>query len=286
MSDIIKNIKELYPTFSKGQKKIADFIIESYDKAAFMTAAKLGTTVGTSESTVVRFASQLGFDGYIDFQYNLQELIKNRLTTLQRIELSLSRTGGNEDIIRTVMQSDLNNIRQTMSGVNPKDFEGAVNMILSARKIYILGLRSSSALAGFMTHYLKFMFDNVHLIETNSLSEISEQLLNIGSEDVLIVISFPRYAKRAVAATELAAKRGSGIVAITDSLASPITTHASHTLVAASNMVCFVDSVAAPFSLVNSLIVALGLNRKDKVCSSFETLEQLWDENQVYEKQD
>lgn len=286
MSDIIKNIKELYPTFSKGQKKIADFIIESYDKAAFMTAAKLGTTVGTSESTVVRFASQLGFDGYIDFQYNLQELIKNRLTTLQRIELSLSRTAGNSDIVKMVMQSDLNNIRQTMSGLNQQDFEGAVNMILSAKKIYILGLRSSSALAAFMAHYLKFMFNNIHLVEANSLSEISEQMINIGSEDVLIVISFPRYAKRAVAATQHAAKRGSGIIAITDSAASPITTHASHTLIAATNMVCFVDSVAAPFSLINSLIVALGLNRKDQVCSSFETLEQLWDENQVYEKHD
>lgn len=286
MSDIIKNIKELYPTFSKGQKKIADFIIESYDKAAFMTAAKLGTTVGTSESTVVRFASQLGFDGYIDFQYNLQELIKNRLTTLQRIELSLSRTAGNSDIVKMVMQSDLNNIRQTMSGLNQQDFEGAVNMILSAKKIYILGLRSSSALAAFMAHYLKFMFSNIHLVEANSLSEISEQMINIGSEDVLIVISFPRYAKRAVAATQHAAKRGSGIIAITDSAASPITTHASHTLIAATNMVCFVDSVAAPFSLINSLIVALGLNRKDQVCSSFETLEQLWDENQVYEKHD
>ena len=272
MNDIIKNIKELYPTFSKGQKKIADFIIESYDKAAFMTAAKLGTTVGTSESTVVRFASQLGFDGYIDFQYNLQELIKNRLTTLQRIELSLSRTAGNSDIVKMVMQSDLNNIRQTMSGLNQQDFEGAVNMILSARKIYVLGLRSSSALAAFMAHYLKFMFDNVQLVEANSLSEISEQMINIGSEDVLIVISFPRYAKRAVAATKHAANRGSGIIAITDSVASPITTHASHTLIAATNMVCFVDSVAAPFSLINSLIVALGLNRKDQICSSFETL--------------
>lgn len=286
MNDIIKTIKNLYPTFSKGQKKIADFILSDYDKAAYMTALKLGQAVGTSESTVVRFASELGFDGYIDFQYNLQELIKNRLTTLQRIELSLSRTAGNDNIVKTVMQSDLANIRHTMSALDPKDFEGAVNMILSARKIYILGLRSSSALAGFLAHYLKLMFDNVQLVATNSLSEISEQLLNIGSEDVLIVISFPRYAKRAVAATEHAAKRGSGIIAITDSAASPITTHAAHTLVAASNMVCFVDSVAAPFSLVNSLIVALGLNRKDQICKSFETLEQLWDENQVYQKQD
>ena len=286
MSDLLKNIKELYPTFSKGQKKIADFIITDYDKAAFMTALKLGQAVGTSESTVVRFASELGFNGYIDFQYNLQEIIKNRLTTLQRIELSLSRMEGNDNIVRTVMQSDLSNIRHTMAGLDMKAFEGAINMILSARKIYILGLRSSSSLAGFMSHYLKFMFDNVQLVEANSLSEISEQMINIGAEDVLIVISFPRYAKRAVAATEHAAKRGSGIIAITDSPASPITTHASHTLIAASNMVCFVDSVAAPFSLINSLIVALGLNRKDQICKSFETLEQLWDENQVYEKHD
>lgn len=286
MSDLLKNIKELYPTFSKGQKKIANFIITDYDKAAFMTALKLGQAVGTSESTVVRFASELGFDGYIDFQYNLQEIIKNRLTTLQRIELSLSRMEGNDNIVRTVMQSDLSNIRHTMAGLDMKAFEGAINMILSARKIYILGLRSSSSLAGFMAHYLKFMFDNVQLVEANSLSEISEQMINIGAEDVLIVISFPRYAKRAVAATEHAAKRGSGIIAITDSPASPITTHASHTLIAASNMVCFVDSVAAPFSLINSLIVALGLNRKDQICKSFETLEQLWDENQVYEKHD
>ncbi len=286
MSDLLNNIKELYPTFSKGQKKIADFILSDYDKAAFMTALRLGQAVGTSESTVVRFASELGFDGYIDFQYNLQEIIKNRLTTLQRIELSLSRTAGNDNIVRTVMQSDLTNIKNTMSNLDTESFEGAVNMILSARKIYILGLRSSSTLAGFMSHYLKLMFDNVHLVEANSLSEISEQMLNISSEDVLIVISFPRYAKRAVAATEHAAKCGSGIIAITDSAASPITTHASYTLVAATGMVCFVDSVAAPFSLVNSLIVALGLNRKDQICSSFETLEKLWDENQVYEKHD
>ena len=286
MIDLLKTIKENYSGFSKGQKKIADFILSDYDKAAFMTALKLGQAVGTSESTVVRFASELGFEGYIDFQYNLQEIIKNRLTTLQRIELSLSRTAGNDNIVRTVMQSDLSNIRQTMSCLDLEAFKGAVNMILSARKIYILGLRSSSSLAGFMAYYLKLMFDNVQLVEANSLSEISEQMINIGSEDVLIVISFPRYAKRAVAATEHAAKRGSGIIAITDSPASPITTHASHTLVAASNMVCFVDSVAAPFSLVNSLIVALGLNRKDQICKSFETLEQLWDENQVYEKHD
>ena len=286
MIDLLKTIKENYPGFSKGQKKIADFILSDYDKAAFMTALKLGQAVGTSESTVVRFASELGFEGYIDFQYNLQEIIKNRLTTLQRIELSLSRTAGNDNIVKTVMQSDLSNIRQTMAGLDPEAFIGAVNMILSARKIYILGLRSSSALAGFLSYYLKLMFDNIHLVQSNSLSEISEQLINIGSEDVLIVISFPRYAKRAVAATEHAAKRGSGIIAITDSPVSPITTHASHTLVAASNMVCFVDSVAAPFSLVNSLIVALGLNRKDQICSSFETLEKLWDEDGVYEKQD
>lgn len=286
MNDILKKIKELYSTFSKGQKKIADFILSDYDKAAFMTALKLGQAVGTSESTVVRFASELGFDGYIDFQYNLQELIKGRLTTLQRIELSLSKTADKDNIVHTVMQSDLSNIRQTMAGLDKENFEGAVNMILSARKIYILGLRSSSALAGFMSYYLKLMFDNVVLVEANSLSEISEQLINIGSEDVLIAISFPRYAKRAVAATNHAAKCGSGIIAITDSVASPITTHASHTLVAASNMVCFVDSVAAPFSLVNSLIVALGLNRKDQICKSFETLEALWDENEVYEKQD
>ena len=286
MNDILKKIKELYSTFSKGQKKIGDFILSDYDKAAFMTALKLGQAVGTSESTVVRFASELGFDGYIDFQYNLQELIKGRLTTLQRIELSLSKTADKDNIVHTVMQSDLSNIRQTMAGLDKENFEGAVNMILSARKIYILGLRSSSALAGFMSYYLKLMFDNVVLVEANSLSEISEQLINIGSEDVLIAISFPRYAKRAVAATNHAAKCGSGIIAITDSVASPITTHASHTLVAASNMVCFVDSVAAPFSLVNSLIVALGLNRKDQICKSFETLEALWDENEVYEKQD
>ncbi len=286
MNDLLKTIKELYPTFSKGQKKIADFILTDYDKAAFMTAAKLGQAVNTSESTVVRFASELGFDGYIDFQYNLQEIIKGRLTTLQRIELSLSKTAGNDNIVKTVMQSDLHNIRKTMAELDTDAFNGAVDMILNARKIYILGLRSSSSLAGFLAHYLKFMSDNVHLVETNSLSEISEQLINIGSEDVLIVISFPRYAKRAVAATEHAAKRGSGIIAITDSPASPITTHATHTLIAASNMVCFVDSVAAPFSLVNSLIVALGLNRKDQICKSFETLEQLWDENQVYQKED
>ncbi|MFA7637651.1 MAG: MurR/RpiR family transcriptional regulator [Monoglobales bacterium] len=285
MNDLLNQIKESYSTFSKGQKKIADFVLSNYDKAAFMTALKLGQAVGTSESTVVRFASELGFDGYIDFQYNLQEIIKNRLTTLQRIELSLERTSGNDDIIKMVMQSDLVNIRQTMAGLSQKDFNGAVNMILSARKIYILGLRSSSALAGFLAHYLKLMFDNVHFVETNSLSEISEQLVNIGSDDVFIVISFPRYAKRAVIATEHAAKRGSGIIAITDSEASPITKYASHTLIAASNMVCFVDSVAAPFSLVNSLIVALGLNRKDQICKSFETLEQLWDENHVYEKE-
>ena len=283
--DILSTIQSEMNTFSKGQKLIANFILESYDKAAFMTASKLGKTVKVSESTVVRFAAELGYDGYPAMQKALQEMIRNKLTSIQRIEVTNDRIG-DHDILSMVMQSDIEKIRLTMEETDQAQFQRAVDAIVGARHIYILGVRSAAAIASFLGFYLTLIFQNVTIIHTTSASEVFEQLLHIGPEDVIIGISFPRYSRRTVKAMQFAHDRGAEAIAITDSGASPLTPYSSITLLAKSDMAAAVDSLVAPLSRGNALIVAIGRKKNDDLSHTFESLERIWDEYEVYEKVD
>ena len=281
--DILSAIQANMSSFSKGQKLIASFILNSYDKAAFMTASRLGKTVNVSESTVVRFAAELGYDGYPSMQKALQEMIRSKLTSVQRIEVSNSRIAG-QDILSMVLQSDVEKIRITLEETDRDSFEAAVESIIKARRIYILGVRSAAAIADFISYYFTLMFDNVFSVRTSSTSEAFEQILHIGPEDVFIGTSFPRYSRRTVKAMQYAKVQGAKVIAITDSGASPLAQIADHTLLAKSDMASFVDSLVAPLSLVNALIVAVGRKKTEELESTFARLEQIWYEYEVYEK--
>lgn len=283
MSDLINRIQNELPSFSKGQKQIARFILEHYDKAAFMTASRLGLTVGVSESTVVRFATELGYDGYPHLQRALQEMIRNKLTSVQRMEVSSDRMGG-RDVLQTVLHADMDMIRMTLDELDREAFQGAVNALLGAKRIYILGVRSSSALANFVGFYFNLLFNNVSLVQTNSVSEIFEQILRVGEEDVFLGISFPRYSKRTLSAMRYSKDRGARVIALTDSHLSPMSRVADHTLIAKSDMASFVDSLVAPLSVINALIVAVGMSRKTEIEKTFNSLESIWEEYDVYEK--
>lgn len=283
--DILSEIHTQMPTFSKGQKLIAGYILRSYDKAAFMTASRLGRTVNVSESTVVRFAAELGYDGYPAMQKALQEMIRNKLTAVQRMEVSNDRIG-NHDILPMVMQADAENIRLTLEEVDRTGFDRAVEAILAARKVYILGVRSAFALSGFLGFYFNMMLPDVAVANANSSSELFEQILRIGEGDVIIGISFPRYSKRTVKAMDYAKRKGATVLAITDSQASPLVEIADHALLARSDMASFVDSLAAPLSLVNALIVAVSRKKSAELEATFSALERIWDEYEVYEKSD
>lgn len=282
--DLMRAIQIKFPRLSKGQKLIAEYILKHYDKAAFMTAAKLGSSVGVSESTVVRFANELGFSGYPKLQKSLQELIKNKLTTVQRIELSNDFIT-QENALKGVLKADMENIRATLEKINHKTFEDVVNSLFKAKKIYIIGLRSSSALAEFLAFYLNLILDNVKVV-AYGVSDIFEQMLNVSEEDVVIGIGFPRYATRTIEALAFAQSRNADVVAITDSLLSPLAARADYTLIAQSNMASFVDSLVAPLSVINALIIAVGLREKEKISSTFSTLENIWEEYQVYSYKD
>ncbi len=273
------NLKRL----SKGHKKIAAYIAENYDKAAFMTAAALGSKVGVSESTVVRFATELGFKGYPALQSELQQMIKSKLTAVQRMEVSQSLIGDG-DIINSVLTGDIELIRETAERTSRTDFQAALDAINRARRIYILGVRSSAALASFLAFYFNLVFDSVVLVDTASASEMYEQMLRINEQDICIAISFPRYSKQTVNALRFIDDRGAAIIAITDTEKSPIASFADHLLVARSDMASVVDSLTAPLSLINALIVGVTLSRRDEVYENFNTLESIWDEYQVYEK--
>lgn len=283
--DLIKYIDDNMDTFSKGQKLIANFIINHYDKAAFMTAAKLGNIVGVSESTVVRFAIELGYDGYPKLQKALQELIKSKLTAVQRIEVSSNRIN-EENVLKSVLHSDLEKIKLTMEEINIDEFNTIVEKILKANRIYILGVRSSAPLASFLGFYFNLMFDNVRLVHTTSVSEMFEQIIRVKKDDLVIGISFPRYSKRTIKAMQFVKSQGATVIAITDSLESPVAKSADYSLIARSDMASFVDSLVAPLSVINALIVAVGMRLKDDVYGIFEKLEKIWDEYQVYEKYD
>ncbi|PRR78890.1 HTH-type transcriptional regulator RpiR [Clostridium liquoris] len=278
--DLMRTIQIKFPRLSKGQKLIAEYILKHYDKAAFMTAAKLGTSVGVSESTVVRFANELGFSGYPKLQKALQELIKNKLTTVQRIELSNDFIS-QESALKSVLKSDMENIRATLEKINQKTFNDVVNSIFSAKRIYIVGLRSSTAIAEFLGFYLNLILDNATVIGYG-VSDIFEQMLNVSEEDLVIGIGFPRYAGRTIEALDYAKSRGANVIAITDSLLSPLAARADHTLIAQSNMASFVDSLVAPLSVVNALIIAVGLREKETISSTFSRLEKIWEDYEVY----
>lgn len=278
--DLMRTIQIKFPRLSKGQKLIAEYILKHYDKAAFMTAAKLGVSVGVSESTVVRFANELGFTGYPKLQKALQELIKNKLTTVQRIELSNDFVS-EESALKGVLKSDMENIRATLEKINHKTFEDVVNSIFTAKKIYIIGLRSSTALSEFLGFYLGLISDNVKVVGYG-ISDIFEQMINVTGDDLVIGIGFPRYAARTIESLAFAQSRGAKVVAITDSLLSPLAARADYTLIAQSNMASFVDSLVAPLSVINALIIAVGLREKEKISSTFTDLENIWEEYQVY----
>ena len=282
-TDLLKIIQEKQNTFSKGQKQISSFILGHYDKAAYMTAAKLGALVGVSESTVVRFANELGFAGYPELQHSLQEMIRSKLTTIQRIEITNDRIG-ESDLLEKVLNSDIEKIKHTLDEIDRTSFENAVDDLIGAQMIYIIGMRSSSSLASFMYHYLNLVFPHVRLVRTTSGSEIFEQLLRINDKDVIIGISFPRYSKRIINALGYAKKQGAKVISITDSAASPIAANADDLLLAKSDMASFVDSLVAPLSIINALIVAIGRKKQDEIAETFGKLERIWDEYDVYEK--
>lgn len=283
--NMITRIQDRLPGMSKGHKLIASYIINHYDKAAFMTAAKLGNTVGVSESTVVRFAIELGYEGYPKLQKVLQELIKSKLTSVQRIEVTSNRIN-ESNILKSVLQSDMEKIKLTMEEIDQEGFDRIVECILNAKKIYILGVRASAPLASFLGFYFNLIFDNVNLVQTTSVSEMFEQVLRASEGDVVIGISFPRYSKRTTKAIQFVKSQGASVIVITDSKQSPIAAHADYCITARSDMASFVDSLVAPLSVINALIVAIGMRKKESVYNTFERLETIWDEYNVYEKYD
>ena len=280
--DVLSAIISESASFSKGQRKIAKYITENYDKAAFMTASKLGETVGVSESTVVRFASDLGYDGYPSMRKALQEMIKNRLTTVQRIVVSKELIQS-RDILTSVMSSDVDKIRLTLEEINRNDFDSAVSAIIGAKNIYVLGLGSSAALSIFMGFYLNLLFPNVRIVNEGASSDIFEQMLRISEGDVFITISFPRYSRRTIKAMNFAASRGAQILCITDTETSLVAQTADIKLYAKSDMVSFLDSLVAPLSLINALVVASANRAHGDLALKFEKLEDIWAEFEVYE---
>lgn len=278
-SDLLVRLNKNYKTLSKGQKQLAAYITENYDRAAFITASKMGRIVGVSESTVVRFAYALGYDGYPELQKSLQELIRNKLTSVQRIQL----TGDLQpnDVLRSVLKSDVSNIRATIDSIDNASFNAAINALLEAKKVYIVGLMSAAPLAQFLAYYLGFVMDNVVMV-SGAMGNIYEDLFRISSEDVCIGISFPRYSNRTIDALDFARGKGATIIAITDSVSSPIAEKAEHALIARSDMAGFADSLVAPLSLINAIIVACSLRRREQVSDTLSQLEGIWGSHGVY----
>lgn len=281
--DLFTLLQQKASTFSKGHRLLAKYISESYEKAAYMTASSLGKAVGVSESTVVRFASELGYSGYPGMQKAMQEMVLNRLTAAQRIEISSDRIG-NQDVITSVLRSDADKLLQTADMVDREAFSSAVKAIQNAKGIYVLGARSAAPLANFLGYYLNFMFNNVQTVTASGASEMFEKLFRVGSDDVIIAFSFPRYSAATVKGAQFCRTTGAKVIGFTDSYFSPLARHCDHVLLSKSDMVSFVDSLTAPFSLVNALLVALSSGREEILAKSFDTLERVWEEYNVYEK--
>lgn len=282
---ILHTIESGMAGFSKGQKRIANYILQNYDKAAFMTASKLGTKVGVSESTVVRFASELGYDGYPSMQRALQEMIRSRLTSTQRIQAAGDLLSG-QDLLSAVVQSDMDKLRMMVGEADRKEFDRVVDKIMEARHIYILGVRSSSFVAGYLNFYMHLLFENVTLVQSNAAGEIFEQLLRVGPGDVMIAISFPRYSNVTMNTVKFAQDRGATIVAITDNMLSPVYQLSDAALLAPCEMISFVDSMVAPLSLVNALLIAVGYRLGTDVSRTFAELEDIWNAYGVFGKVD
>ncbi|MBQ9131623.1 MAG: MurR/RpiR family transcriptional regulator [Clostridia bacterium] len=281
-TDLLVQIEERMPQFSKGQKLIANYILQHYDKAAYLTASRMGTEAGVSESTVVRFATEMGFPGYPEFLHCLQEMVLNRLTSFQRIEVT-NNLIGDSNVLDKVLTSDTDKIRRTMEELDHASFEKAIDCIVGAKRIYIIGMRSSSYLAGFLNYNFRMIFDDVKLVQTTSGSEMFEQLMQIEEGDVMIAISFPRYSKHVINAVEYARSKQVDVVALTDNAQSPIAAYADQLLVAQSSMVSFVDSLVAPLSVINAMIVAVSRKKQDELTKRLHALEEVWDRYDVYD---
>ena len=282
--DILHTLAEETDRFSKGQRRIAAYILENYDKAAFMTANRLGKLVGVSESTVVRFASELGYEGYPGMQRALQEIVRGRLTSTQRIQAAGDQLSG--DVLGAVLQSDMEKLREVVAKADRQEFNRVVDRIQGARHVYILGARSSTFVAGYLNFYLHLLLENVTLVQTTAAGEIFEQLFRIGTEDVLIAISFPRYSSVTVNTVKFAKERGAAIVAITDNELSPVYQMSEAALLTPCEMISFVDSMVAPLSLINALVVALAVRQGKDAAATFSELERIWNEYGVFGKVD
>ncbi len=283
--NLFANLKKIMPNLSKGHKKIAEYMLAHYDKAAFMTASKLGSIVGVSESTVVRFATELGYEGYPELQRALKEFTNNKLTTVQRIDVMNDQLGDTE-VYEKVLNMDIDKLRKTLEEGDRDEFYGTVDTLCAAKNIYIIGAQSAAVLARFLSFYFTMMFENVKLVHTTSTAEMFEQIINIGEDDIMIGISFPRYSKHTVKAFRFAHSHGAKVIAITDSLASPLAECADHILIARSDMASFADSLVAPMSVINALIVAVGLRKKDYIAYNYSRLDKICEEYQVYENSD
>jgi DNA-binding MurR/RpiR family transcriptional regulator len=281
--DAISRINQNFKGMSKSHKKLATFVLDHYDNAAFMTAAKLAKSVGVSEATVVRFAYALGYEGYPEFQEALAEWVKGKLNTVQKIGAKYGNST-QQEVINSVLGADIENINDTVEHLDPQAFELAVECILAAKRVYIIGLRSCKPLAEFLQFYLNMVRDNIILLDSTSTTEIFEQMLRINENDVVIGISFPRYSMRTLKAMEMANDKNAKVISVTDSIHSPMCLYSSCNLFARSDMVSIVDSLAAPLSLINALVVAICLKRPDDVKTSLESLEYAWDNYQVYLK--
>ena len=281
-TDLLKQIEDRMSEFSKGQRRIAAYILEHYDRAAYLTASRLAGLCEVSESTVVRFANELGFAGYPEFQQSLQEMIRNRLTSFQRMEVT-NQLIGEGNVLDKVLLADAEKLRRTMLEIDHDSFDAAIERIVSARTIYIIGVRSSSTLAGFLNFNFRMIFDNVKFVQTTSGSEMFEQIMRVGEGDVMIAISFPRYSKRIINAVEYAREKGACVVALTDSRQSPIAAYANHLLIAQSDMASFVDSLVAPLSIINAMIVAVSRKKQDELTERLRALEEVWEQYDVYD---
>lgn len=284
-NELLARLNDNIGNLSKGHKKIAEYISSHYDKAAFMTASKLGSIVGVSESTVVRFATELGYDGYPELQKALKEFTSNKLTTVQRMDVMSDQFAG-EDVLTKVMNFDIDQIKRTLEATDKEDFYRTVDALCEAKTIYVIGARSASVLARFIVFYFNVMFDSVKIIHTTSTSEMFEQIINIHENDIMIGISFPRYSKHTVKAFKYAKENGAKVIAITDSRTSPIAENADHLLLARSDMASFADSLVAPMSLINALLTAISMRKKEYVSNNYNRLERIWEEYEVYEKSD
>lgn len=279
---LISHIQSQYTRFSKGQKLIAQYILKNYDKVAFMTACKLGETVGVSESTVVRFANALGYSGYPKLQDALQEVIKNKLTTVQRVDM-VKEFNDDSAILKKIVKSDIDNIKDTLDEIDEKAFEEASNRILKAKRIYIVGMRSSFTIAQYLGFYLGIILDSVHVIRTD-MGDAFEQVVKINEDDVLIAVSFPRYSKKSYQIVSYAKEKGAHIVSLTDSLFAPVASFTDNLLLVKSNMASFVDSLVPALSIANALIVSVGMKEKEDIKQHFDDLEAIWEKYSVYDK--